>query len=81
MANPPNNSINANLFCSLFGHNFVLKSDIISSKEIHVCKTCKKDFVLEDIDALSGLPKKTEYISLFRALLQRTRLQKKFLIS
>ena len=70
MANSPNNGINAELFCSLFGHNFVLK------KDIHVCKTCKEEFILEDVDALSGLPKTTEYISLYRLFLQRTRLGK-----
>jgi len=75
MANSPNNGINAELFCSLFGHNFVLK------KDIHVCKTCKEEFILEDVDALSGLPKTTEYISLFRLFLQHTRLSKNHLIS
>ena len=76
MAYSPNDSINADLFCSLFGHNFVLKSDFTSKKDIHVCKTCKEEFILEDVDALSGLPKTTEYISLYRLFLQRTRLGK-----
>jgi hypothetical protein len=81
MANSSNNGINAELFCSLFGHNFVLKPDFISLKDIHVCKTCKEEFILEDIDAFSGLPKTTEYISLFRLFLQHTRLSKNHLIS
>ena len=81
MAYLPNDSINADLFCSLFGHNFVLKSDFTSKKDIHICKTCKEEFILEDLDALSGSPKKTEYISLFRSLLQHTRLSKNHLIS
>ena len=81
MTYSPNNSINADLYCSLFGHNFVLKSDLTSINDIHVCKTCKEDFILEDFDALSGSPKTTEYISLFRSLLQRTRLSKNHLIS
>ena len=37
---------------------------------------CKEEFILEDVDALSGLPKTTEYISLYRLFLQRTRLGK-----
>ena len=81
MAYSTNDSINADLFCSLFGHNFVLKSDFTSIKDIHVCKTCKEEFILEDFDAISGSPKTTEYISLFRSLIQRARLNKNHLIS
>ena len=47
MANSPNNGINAELFCSLFGHNFVLKPDFTSLKDIHLCKTCKEEFILD----------------------------------
>lgn len=81
MPNSPNNSINADLFCSLFGHNYKLKSDVSSLHEVHICKTCNKEFQLDNFEQISGSPKKSEYISLFRTLLSRIKINRKSIIS
>ncbi|NNK81994.1 MAG: hypothetical protein HKO92_02600 [Flavobacteriaceae bacterium] len=66
---PQNNSDNAKLFCSHYGHNYVLKTVESNVKELYVCKTCQKEFDLEDIFSCSS--KNSDYISVINTLLMR----------
>lgn len=80
MVNSPNNSPDANLFCSLFGHNYILKAKSSSHSEIFKCKTCNKEFEPDCIEDISGTPKTSEGISLFRTFLTRYKSSKRRLI-
>lgn len=71
MSNPTKQGVIAEPFCSLFGHNLTLKSDNTSKKDIKICKICKEEFIANDFNTYSGLPKKSTSYSLFRSFLRR----------
>lgn len=81
MTGSPNKSINEELACFLYGHNYVLKNKASSSNEIYVCKSCQKEFNLEHIENFSGFPEKVEFISLIRRLLKSFNIKNNQIIS
>jgi len=81
MTASPNNSINEELSCFLYGHNYILNNKVPSPKDSYVCKSCQKEFNLEHIENFSGFPEKVEFISLIRRLLKSFNIKNNQIIS
>jgi hypothetical protein len=71
MKNNYSNSSSSDIFCSIFGHNYVKTKDLNANEDELVCKTCQKKFVQKVEDDLVSSPKHEELHSLLTYLITK----------
>lgn len=71
MKNNYSNSSSSDIFCSIFGHNYVKTKDLNIGEDELTCKTCHEKFVQKTEDDFFSSPKHEELHSLLTYLITK----------